>query len=349
MNPGRLGGRRTQPWFVRYGLWGGFVASGATPDSLSSTPQVPDYLDVISHPMDLGTALARLRRGAYPTPGALLADVHLVVHNCRTYNQPGSAIVRCAEAMLAAFTAAWQRAGLPLPPGLGQEAGGGVVKGPQRTPGAQVGGGGGSGARGGQQGRSTGGGSGGGRSRAARPRPSEDDEDEAGGGGSESGGGGDDGDSGDDWGGRRGGGSRAGGGARWRAGAAAMDSGGGGGSRSQRKRQAPSHLRHGGVEDGGEAGAPAGSWQAAALAALAALCRISCSALFREPVDPQEVPDYHEVIPHPMDLATVRANLLAGRYRVRAGGWRCQRCRVHCLRGTGPYVTYDDCCDEAKI
>ncbi|KAK3025557.1 hypothetical protein RJ639_041035 [Escallonia herrerae] len=36
--------------------------------------------------------------------------------------------------------------------------------------------------------------------------------------------------------------------------------------------------------------------------------------VYAEPVDPEELPDYHEVIKHPMDFATVRNKLASGRY-----------------------------------
>ncbi|BAT88623.1 hypothetical protein LR48_Vigan583s001600 [Vigna angularis] len=36
--------------------------------------------------------------------------------------------------------------------------------------------------------------------------------------------------------------------------------------------------------------------------------------VFAEPVDPEELPDYHDVIDHPMDFATVRQKLAAGSY-----------------------------------
>ncbi|KAL9244084.1 hypothetical protein vseg_017894 [Gypsophila vaccaria] len=37
--------------------------------------------------------------------------------------------------------------------------------------------------------------------------------------------------------------------------------------------------------------------------------------VFAEPVDPEELPDYHEVIEKPMDFGTVRSNLMNGRYK----------------------------------
>lgn len=37
--------------------------------------------------------------------------------------------------------------------------------------------------------------------------------------------------------------------------------------------------------------------------------------VFAQPVDPEELPDYHDVIEHPMDFGTVRKKLASGRYR----------------------------------
>ncbi|XP_020600026.1 bromodomain-containing protein 9-like isoform X2 [Phalaenopsis equestris] len=37
--------------------------------------------------------------------------------------------------------------------------------------------------------------------------------------------------------------------------------------------------------------------------------------VFSEPVDPEELPDYHEVIKHPMDFSTVRKKLSSGAYK----------------------------------
>jgi hypothetical protein len=37
--------------------------------------------------------------------------------------------------------------------------------------------------------------------------------------------------------------------------------------------------------------------------------------VFAEPVDPEELPDYHDVIEHPMDFGTVRRKLARNAYR----------------------------------
>ena len=51
-----------------------------------------DYLDIIKHPMDLGTIKANLEAGKYETPEQVAADVRLVWSNCMTYNSDGSEV-----------------------------------------------------------------------------------------------------------------------------------------------------------------------------------------------------------------------------------------------------------------
>ena len=47
---------------------------------------VPDYLDVIARPMDLGTVRAKLRRRGYGSADAFASDVRLVFNNAKQYN-----------------------------------------------------------------------------------------------------------------------------------------------------------------------------------------------------------------------------------------------------------------------
>ena len=44
---------------------------------------IPDYFEVIKKPMDLGTCMAKLRRGEYSKASELLKDVQLVWFNCK--------------------------------------------------------------------------------------------------------------------------------------------------------------------------------------------------------------------------------------------------------------------------
>ncbi|KAL3673517.1 hypothetical protein V7S43_001225 [Phytophthora oleae] len=69
--------------------------------------EVPDYLNFITNPMDLGTISTRLGRESYYVgPSAVLlfaSDVRLVFQNCKTYNAEGSDIWRIADALLGTF------------------------------------------------------------------------------------------------------------------------------------------------------------------------------------------------------------------------------------------------------
>lgn len=68
---------------------------------------IPDYLEIISTPLDLGTIAGRLHRREYYIGGSahclLQADVKMVFTNCMTYNQEGSEIYKAAEELLAMF------------------------------------------------------------------------------------------------------------------------------------------------------------------------------------------------------------------------------------------------------
>lgn len=58
---------------------------------------LPDYPTIIKNPMDLGTAKNKLLKGEYDTFEDLLKDIDLIWTNCRTYNLPGSEIVKMAN------------------------------------------------------------------------------------------------------------------------------------------------------------------------------------------------------------------------------------------------------------
>lgn len=65
---------------------------------------IPDYLDVVKQPMDLGTVLKNLDAGEYEDGQELLADVALVWGNCLLYNPPEHPICQWARE-LSAYTA----------------------------------------------------------------------------------------------------------------------------------------------------------------------------------------------------------------------------------------------------
>lgn len=54
----------------------------------------PDYLDVVTHPMDLSRVVRKLRAKRYSTPNECQADVDLIWNNCRFYNDNDSEIVQ---------------------------------------------------------------------------------------------------------------------------------------------------------------------------------------------------------------------------------------------------------------
>ena len=58
---------------------------------------IPDYPKIIHNPMDLGTAKKKLLNKEYKTFENFLNDINLIWENCRTYNLPGSDIVKMAN------------------------------------------------------------------------------------------------------------------------------------------------------------------------------------------------------------------------------------------------------------
>lgn len=69
---------------------------------------IPDYFNVIKHPMDLGTVKSRLTSGKYSSPMEFAADVRLTFSNAMTYNPPGNDVHLMAEALKKVFEAKWK-------------------------------------------------------------------------------------------------------------------------------------------------------------------------------------------------------------------------------------------------
>jgi len=70
-----------------------------------------DYLQVIAHPMDLGTVDSKLKGSKYFSPQSMYTDVMLIWSNCRTYNtgRKRTAALLAQNARLEAlFTALWK-------------------------------------------------------------------------------------------------------------------------------------------------------------------------------------------------------------------------------------------------
>jgi Bromodomain/Bromodomain extra-terminal - transcription regulation len=64
---------------------------------------LPDYPQIVTDPMDLGTIDQRLKGGSYTSPDQFASDVRLVWNNAKTYNRPGSEIYITADALSKAF------------------------------------------------------------------------------------------------------------------------------------------------------------------------------------------------------------------------------------------------------
>ena len=56
-----------------------------------------DYPKIITHPMDLGTVKKNLLDHKYLNFKEFMEDINLIWNNCRTYNLPGSEIVKMAN------------------------------------------------------------------------------------------------------------------------------------------------------------------------------------------------------------------------------------------------------------
>ncbi len=62
--------------------------------------------------MDLGKVAGRLEGGAYASAAAVAQDVRLVWRNCRTFNEPGSDVVKSCDELAGFFDQLWKQAKL---------------------------------------------------------------------------------------------------------------------------------------------------------------------------------------------------------------------------------------------
>ena len=60
---------------------------------------IPDYLTVIKHPMDLSTISKKMELGEYATAEAFMSDVRLMLNNCFTYNAPESGVAKMGRSL----------------------------------------------------------------------------------------------------------------------------------------------------------------------------------------------------------------------------------------------------------
>ncbi|XP_050322472.1 bromodomain-containing protein homolog isoform X2 [Bactrocera neohumeralis] len=63
------------------------------------TEEVPDYLDIVKHPMDLGTMRTKLKQGQYATLEQLEIDFDLMIQNCLAYNNKDTVFYRAGIRM----------------------------------------------------------------------------------------------------------------------------------------------------------------------------------------------------------------------------------------------------------
>lgn len=78
--------------------------------------KVPDYYNIIKHPMDLGTVKSKLLSNQYSTPMEFAADVRLTFKNAMTFNPPKHDVHIMAEMMNKYFEVRWKSIEKKLPP-----------------------------------------------------------------------------------------------------------------------------------------------------------------------------------------------------------------------------------------
>ncbi|WWD20285.1 hypothetical protein CI109_104761 [Kwoniella shandongensis] len=70
----------------------------------------PDYLTIITQPMDLSTIRAKLDNGMYATRQEFVADIRLIIANCYKYNNaPTSPVRKAGEAFERIFDGIWTK------------------------------------------------------------------------------------------------------------------------------------------------------------------------------------------------------------------------------------------------
>jgi hypothetical protein len=68
---------------------------------------IPEYLEIIEKPMDLGSVQAKFAEGAYSDVEGVRSDLQLVWDNAKTFNPPGDPIHNLALAMEKRFLRLW--------------------------------------------------------------------------------------------------------------------------------------------------------------------------------------------------------------------------------------------------
>ncbi|KAJ4827313.1 hypothetical protein Tsubulata_003260 [Turnera subulata] len=76
---------------------------------------IPDYFNIIKHPMDLGTVKSKIASGAYSSPLEFLADVRLTFRNAMEYNPKGHDVHLMADTLSKYFEGRWKNIEKKLP------------------------------------------------------------------------------------------------------------------------------------------------------------------------------------------------------------------------------------------
>ncbi|XP_038996932.1 transcription factor GTE8-like isoform X5 [Hibiscus syriacus] len=76
---------------------------------------IPDYFNVIKHPMDLGKIKKKIDSGGYTSPWEFYDDVRLTFTNAMTYNPPGNDVHVMADALNKFFEVRWKNIEKKLP------------------------------------------------------------------------------------------------------------------------------------------------------------------------------------------------------------------------------------------
>ncbi|KAI3463638.1 hypothetical protein Pfo_020301 [Paulownia fortunei] len=77
---------------------------------------IPDYFNVIKHPMDLGTIKSKLLSNQYSKPMDFAADVRLTFKNAMTYNPAGHVVHVMADTLSKYFEVRWKPIEKKIPP-----------------------------------------------------------------------------------------------------------------------------------------------------------------------------------------------------------------------------------------
>ncbi|KAJ3086504.1 hypothetical protein HK102_013016, partial [Quaeritorhiza haematococci] len=64
---------------------------------------IPDYPNIIKHPMDLSTVQTKLEKNEYPTVKEFIDDMELMFNNCYRYNGPGAPVTLMGESLHRSF------------------------------------------------------------------------------------------------------------------------------------------------------------------------------------------------------------------------------------------------------